>query len=174
MGQSLSRVQLFATLRTVGHQPPLSVGCSRQEYWSGWPCPPPGDLPDPGIRPTSPLSAALAGWVLTTSTIWEALTPRTKVTLGGCSLMSPPAISLAGFPPATETSHRLLDLLRPIALTGPLHLLSPLLRYSFPDGHMRSSSPSCLRAFTQLPALFRFKVFLSISHSLHVQLLSCV
>ena len=48
--QSLSRVQLFATLRTVGHQPPLSVGCSRQEYWSGLPCPPPGDLPDPGIE----------------------------------------------------------------------------------------------------------------------------
>ena len=39
---------------TVAHQAPLSMGSSRQEYWSGLPCPPPGDLPDPGIRPGSP------------------------------------------------------------------------------------------------------------------------
>ena len=42
-----SRVQLFVTLRTVARQSPLSVGFSRQEYWSGLPYPPPGDLPDP-------------------------------------------------------------------------------------------------------------------------------
>ena len=35
----------------IAHQAPLSVGFSRQEYWSGLPCPPPGDLPDPGIEP---------------------------------------------------------------------------------------------------------------------------
>ena len=46
-------VQLFATLWTVAHQAPLSMGFSRQEYWSGLPCPPPGDLPDPGIKPES-------------------------------------------------------------------------------------------------------------------------
>ena len=40
----------FATPRTVAHQAPLSMGFSRQEYWSGLPCPPPGDLPDPGIK----------------------------------------------------------------------------------------------------------------------------
>ena len=44
----------FLTLRTVAHQAPLSTGFSRQEYWSGLPCPPPGDLPDPGIQPASP------------------------------------------------------------------------------------------------------------------------
>ena len=49
-----SRVRLFATLGTVAHQAPLSMGFSRQEYWSGLPCPSPGDLPDPGIEPTSP------------------------------------------------------------------------------------------------------------------------
>ena len=38
------------TLQTVAHQAPLSVGFSRQEYWSGLPCPPPRDLPDPGIE----------------------------------------------------------------------------------------------------------------------------
>ena len=49
-----NRVQLFATLWTVACQAPLSMGFSRQEYWSGLPCPPPGDLPDPGIEPGSP------------------------------------------------------------------------------------------------------------------------
>ena len=44
----------FATLWTVAHQAPLSIGFSRQEYWSGLPFPSPGDLPDPGIKPRSP------------------------------------------------------------------------------------------------------------------------
>ena len=52
--KSLSRVQLFATPWTVAHQAPLSMGFSRQEYWSGLPFPSPGDLPDPGIKPKSP------------------------------------------------------------------------------------------------------------------------
>ena len=41
---------------TVAHQPPLSMGFSRQEYWSGLPCPPPGALPDPEIKPVSLMS----------------------------------------------------------------------------------------------------------------------
>ena len=45
---------LFATPWTVAHQAPLSMGFSRQEYWSGLPFPSPGDLPDPGIEPRSP------------------------------------------------------------------------------------------------------------------------
>ena len=52
--KSLSRVRLFATLWTVARQAPLSMGFSRQEYWSGLPFPSPGDLPDPGIEPGSP------------------------------------------------------------------------------------------------------------------------
>ena len=52
--QSLSRVQLFATSWSIAHQAPLSVGFSRQEYWSGLPFPSPGDLPNPGIEPRSP------------------------------------------------------------------------------------------------------------------------
>ena len=44
-----SCVQLFVTLWSVAHQAPLSMGFSRQEHWSGLPCSPPGDLPDPGI-----------------------------------------------------------------------------------------------------------------------------
>ena len=49
-----SHCWLFATPWTVAHQAPLAVGFCRQEYWSGLPCPPPGDLPDPGIESTSP------------------------------------------------------------------------------------------------------------------------
>ena len=48
------RVRLFATLWIVAHQAPLSMRFSKLEYWSAWPCPPPGDLPDPGIEPMSP------------------------------------------------------------------------------------------------------------------------
>ena len=51
---SLSRVWLFETPWTVAHQAPLSMGLSRQEYWSGLPFPSPGDLPDPGMEPRSP------------------------------------------------------------------------------------------------------------------------
>ena len=54
-----SRVRLFATPWTVAHQAPLSRGFSRQDHWSGLPCPPPGDLPDPGIEPVSPVAPAL-------------------------------------------------------------------------------------------------------------------
>ena len=52
--KSLSRVRLFVTPWTVARQAPLSLGFSRQEYWSGLPFPFPGDLPDPGIEPGSP------------------------------------------------------------------------------------------------------------------------
>ena len=48
-----SRVQLCVTVWTAACQAPLSMGFSRQEHWSGLPCPPPGDLPDPGIKPRS-------------------------------------------------------------------------------------------------------------------------
>ena len=55
---SLSRVQVFVTLWTGAHQAPLSMGFFRQEYWSGLPFPPPGDIPDPGIEPRSPAPQA--------------------------------------------------------------------------------------------------------------------
>ena len=57
----------FATLWTITHQAPLSMGFSRQEYWKELPCPPPGGLPDPGIEPKSLMSPALAGRFFTTS-----------------------------------------------------------------------------------------------------------
>ena len=70
-----SRVQLFATLWTVDCQAPLSMGLSRQEYWSGLPFPSPeDDLPGPGIKPTSLMSPVLAGRFFTSSATWEATT----------------------------------------------------------------------------------------------------
>ena len=53
-----SCVRLFETLWTIAHQAPLSMGFSRQEYWSGLPRPPPGDLPNPGTEPRSPAMQA--------------------------------------------------------------------------------------------------------------------
>ena len=55
---------------TVALQDPLSLGFSRQEYWSGLPFPPPGGLPNPGIKPTSLVSPTLAGGFFTTSDTW--------------------------------------------------------------------------------------------------------
>ena len=67
-----SCVRLFVTPWTVARQAPLSMGFSRQEYWSGLPFPPPGDLPDQGIEPASLKLPALARGFFTTSTTWEA------------------------------------------------------------------------------------------------------
>ena len=67
-----SHVRLCATLWIVAHQAPLSMGFSKQEYWSQLPCPSPGDLPDPGTELSSLTSSALAGGFFTTSTTWEA------------------------------------------------------------------------------------------------------
>ena len=57
--QLLSHVELLETPWTVAQQAPLSMEFSRQEYWSGLSCPPPGDLPNPGMEPTTPASPAL-------------------------------------------------------------------------------------------------------------------
>ena len=62
----LIHLQLFVTLWTAAHQAPLSMEFSRQESWSRLPFPAPGDLPDPGTEPTSPVSSALAGRFFTT------------------------------------------------------------------------------------------------------------
>ena len=70
------------------HKAPLSMGFPKQEYWSGLPSLPPGDLPDPGIKPTSLKSPVLAGGFFTTSATWEAhdmlqgILNRMKETIG--------------------------------------------------------------------------------------------
>ena len=60
-------VRLFVTPMDCSPPGPLSMGFSRQEYWSRLPCPPPGDLPNPGIQPASLASPVLAGGFFTTS-----------------------------------------------------------------------------------------------------------
>ena len=65
---------LFVTPWTVARQASLSIGFSRQEYWSGLPFPPPRNLPHPGTEPTSPSSPALAGGFFTTWATWEVQT----------------------------------------------------------------------------------------------------
>ena len=66
-----SCVRLFVTPWAIARQAPLSVGFSRQEYWSGLPCPPPGGLPDPGTEPRSPALQA------------DALPPSRRESRGG-------------------------------------------------------------------------------------------
>ena len=72
MQSHFSHVHLFATLWTLARQAPLPMEFSRQEYWSGLPVPPLGDLPNPDIEPKSLMSPAMAGGLFTTSTTWEA------------------------------------------------------------------------------------------------------
>ena len=67
-----SHVQFCATPWAAACQNPLSMGFFNQEHWSGLPCPPPGNFPDPGIKLTSLMSPALAGGFFTTSATWEA------------------------------------------------------------------------------------------------------
>ena len=79
MGVGAKSLHLFLTLcDPMDHIPPgfLSIVFSKQEYWSGLPCPPPGDLPDSGIEPKSLMSPALAGGFFTSSVTWEALVIR--------------------------------------------------------------------------------------------------
>ena len=68
-----SHIQLFATPWTVAHRVPLSMGISRQEYWSGLPCPSSGCLPNLGIESMSLKSPTLVGRFFTTSATWEVL-----------------------------------------------------------------------------------------------------
>ena len=67
-----SHVRFFVTLWTVACQAPLYMAFSRQEYWNALPCPPPGDLPDPGIETASCISPELAGKFFTPSAAWDA------------------------------------------------------------------------------------------------------
>ena len=68
-----SCVRLFATLRTIARWSPLSMGFFRQEHWNGLLCPPPGNLPNPGIKPASLPFPSLADWLFTINATWEAL-----------------------------------------------------------------------------------------------------
>ena len=98
----LSCVRLFATLWSVACWAPLSMGSFRQEYWSGLPCLPRGDLPDPGIEPVSPMSPEFAGRFFTTSFTWEThllfdLTINISVPTYKIKILTPAQPSSQGF-----------------------------------------------------------------------------
>ena len=76
-------VQFFAAPWTVAHQTPLSMEFSRQEYWSELPLSTPGDVPNPGVEPTSLKSPALAGGFFTTSTTWWDVKLKAQAEVSG-------------------------------------------------------------------------------------------
>ena len=90
----ISHARLFMTPWTVAHQAPLSMGFSRQEYWSGLPCPPPGDLPDSGIELMSP---ATAGTSFTTVPPGNQTTQRCVVLVGQSCLTLQPMVCPRNF-----------------------------------------------------------------------------
>ena len=71
--KSLQLCPLFVILWTIACQASLSMGFSRQEYWNGLPFPPPGDFPNRGIKPTSPVAPAVAGKFFTTELLSNKL-----------------------------------------------------------------------------------------------------
>ena len=75
----------FLTLWTVAHQAPLSMGFSRQEYWSGLPFPSPGNLPNPGMEPVSPVTSALQTDSLPAEPLGK---PQTRVSVQFSSVQS--------------------------------------------------------------------------------------
>ena len=70
--KSLLLCPILCNTMAIALQAPLPMGFSRQAYWSGLPCPPSGNLPNPGIKPTSLKSPALVGGIFTTSALWES------------------------------------------------------------------------------------------------------
>ena len=92
----LGRVRLFATLRTIVHQAPLSLEFSRQEHWNGLLFPVPGDLPDTGIEATSLAAPALAGRFFTT-------VPPGKTVTREATTIRNPSPATREWPPLTAT-----------------------------------------------------------------------
>ena len=107
-----SSVWLFASPWTVSHQTPLPMGFSRQEYWYGLPCPPPGDLPEPGIKPTSPASPALVGGFFTTLATWEGPGNNTYLYKIAVGFITPCAQSFWNSPQRTINTQKILTVRR--------------------------------------------------------------
>ena len=156
-----NHVQLFATLWTIACQAPLSMRFSRQEHWSGLPCPPPEDLPYPGTESASlisPASPALAGGFFTTGATWE---PSFRESSLSPQSLIPPSWSSWGlfvfifldFPGVSDTTDSfhlgtlftkpLFHLFLCSVLLPPDPLFLVLLSSSFPYGLWRWVFPDC-------------------------------
>ena len=139
-----SPVWLFVILWTVAQQALLSMGFSRQKSWSGLPCPPPGDFPDPGIKPISLVSPALAGGFFTTSTTWDMLISLLSVPVGLPYWLRQERICLKcrryGFDPQIRKVLWKWDWLpTPVFWPGEFHGQRSLARYS-PWDHKKSDT----------------------------------
>ena len=125
MLSSFSWVQLHVTLWTAAGQAPLSLGFSKQEHWSGLPCPPPGDIPNPEIERV----------FFTTSATWEAEGSHTKYLING--LKTVPHWGLLSTPDSTPDTVPLSPTLQVSFWSSPFHLshmhfCSPRRRPPFP------------------------------------------
>ena len=132
----LSCIELFATLWTVARQAPLSMAFSRQEYWSGLPCSPPGDLPDPGIEPTSLTSPALAGGFFITSATWEARGDSSGITVSSSLVCS--------FNKNLRNACFVLSIVTPHSTEGKLRPRSAAQEVPWPHGV--GGSPGCCQS----------------------------
>ena len=102
----------------VARQAPLSMGFSRQEYWSQLPFPSPEDLPDPGIGPVSLTFPVSAGRIFTTSATWEAPAAAAK-SLQSCQILCDP---IDGSPPGSSVPGILqARILQRAAISSPMH-----------------------------------------------------
>ena len=133
---TLSHLQLFVTLWTVVCQAPLSLGFSRQDYWSQLPFPPPGDLLDLGIEPMSPVSPALAGGFFTAEppgrpTLCNLLFIDQKLRIRGIRQM------VQGYPPSRAvfrphlpfSKPQLFPLFPATSAGGQKHVVKEMLNY---------------------------------------------
>ena len=126
-------------------------GIFQQEYWGGLPCPPPGDLPDPGIEPTSLTSSALAGRFFTTSASWEALPHHTAAaaeSLQSCLTLCDPIDSSS---PGSSVSGILqAGTLEWVAISSP-HYMGYKLHFHLPSRPATYSEPGQQGNRTKLP-----------------------
>ena len=148
-------------LWTVAYQSSLFMEFSRRECWSGLPCPPPGNLPHPGIELESLMSSALAGRYFTTSTIWEVSSEGYHLT-SSCPHSTPPV----SWPPHRPVTR---------SMPPPLRHQSQAPSSPAPNSYL-PSSPTCLRTPPQELVLTEdptFPTFVLSSASFISVLLTC-
>ena len=156
-----NHVPLFATLWTIAHQAPLSMRFSRQEHWSGLPCPPAGDPPYPGTESASlmsPASPALASGFFTTGATWESsfressLSPESLIPPSWSSwglfvfiFLDCPGVSdtTESFHLGTLSTKPLFHLFLCSVPLPPDHFFLAFLSSSFPYGLWRWVFPDC-------------------------------
>ena len=145
---SFSHVQLFVTLGTLARQAPLSMGFSRQEYWSGLSFPPPGDLPNPGIQPLSLNISCVGRRILTT---------RTTFLIAAIFFLRSSPSPTGSSPRQSPSPHR----------ASPLDQKLLINLFSHPWTYLQPNDPLCLHwhsSYALPPSKQSLKLHLSESH----------